>query len=163
MFGFGSAGVDAAELRALLGLMPNTPVAQAALTPVFDLAALSSGVVVAIPTFPGFLPIVEVFGNLVATAGTGVCTVGPTLSVGNNANEDNLYLASAVTVAQVNASIAAGFPSKLNTINGAQGTNTRLLLDLSTQATVKVTVAAVGTGGFTLQGFLEFLFVLRAV
>jgi hypothetical protein len=131
-------------------------------TPASDLAALTSGVVIAIPSIPGFYPRTTT-AILYATSGAGTCTTGPTLSVGNNAAEDNVAASTAMSAATVNAAIAAGFPSRLGSFGIPTGTTTRQLANLSTPATLKITVAGAGTGGFALHGYVNVVVTLAPV
>ncbi len=131
-------------------------------SPIFSMTALSSGVIIAIPSVPGYF-VEGLLCSAFATSGAGVCTTAPNFQMGNNATEDNLASATAPSVAAVNAVIAAGFPAKLVALGVPSGTTAKQLINLATAATVKVTVAGVGTGGFALSGYMLTTFNLRPV
>src|SRR5262245_57834024 len=76
------------------------------------------------PTIDGIYALTAT-STLYATSGTGTCTTGPSVNVGNNVEEDNIAALTAISAATVNAAIAAGFPYRLGTLAIPTGTTGR--------------------------------------
>lgn len=161
-FGFGSEGVDIAELLALLaantaplvlggGLDAAGDVTQRGQivpvvlqTPVIDFTVFPQTVAFLNSTIPGkvFLPMTNanfVRGRLVAVAGTLVTR--PQGTIGNNAGVNNFLSVAADLVSAAQFAAGAGAESAV-----AGSDVTQVPADLATPMAIKVTTAGAGVG-----------------
>jgi hypothetical protein len=89
-------------------------------------------------------------GKIIVTSGSGTCTAGPTIAVGNNSTAfSNTLTPTTPSTANIQATITNA--PAVAVLSSATGTLALPLADLVTPLKANVT-GATGTGGFTLFG-----------
>jgi hypothetical protein len=162
MFGFGSAGVDVAELLALLATDPNglatilrSYFPAVLLTPEVDFEVNVTGVAFSpVAGRAGFYFIPE-RALIYHKTLSGVFTTPLIIRAGNNAGENNVLVATTISAASLNASIVT--PGPPTGINSAVGTPAagNIYLDTATPITYAhtgATTTGVATGRVALTG-----------